>query len=253
MTHVGFGRPSTYSSLRSRADREALVSRFRTAFLQKNPTIARPGFHTQELKSFDQPVLGSNLVPFVSGTPPSGSEPGVTFLGFTCINEVQQGTTFYQRVGTRITMTSVGVDLSFTLNPAVNASVLTQVPGSGVIRFALVYDRQPNGSYPQYSDMFAVNDQAPLFNSRVNIMNRSRFMLIRDQYYDFDTSQALTREVHMYAKGRWDAEFGTNSATIGELRTGAVYLLAVLYLTTTQSAQPVVTIEQCVSRIRYLD
>lgn len=252
VTTVGFSRPPTYSFSRSRAAREAAVTLFRSPFLQKNSTIARPGYHTQELKSFDQIVLNSDLATFSSTTLPSGSEPGVAFTGFTCINEIQQGTTFYQRVGTKVTMTSVGVDISLSVQPNVNATVLTQVPTSGIIRFSLVYDRQTNGAYPQYSDIFAVNDQAPLFNSRVNIMNRSRFLVIRDQYLDFDTAQALTHSIHLYAKGRWDEEFGTNSATIGEIRTGAIYLVVVPYLNTDQPA-PNIAFNSVVSRVRYLD
>lgn len=230
------------------------------AFQRLNPTISRPYGSVLELKSFDQPLYQYNgtvnsanltlanansVVPFGSECGSAGGNAATAFGGFTCINEVLQGATFYQRIGTRLTVTSINVDGVLVLIP----------PSSGVcsvtVRVALIYDRQPNSGWPLFSTIFAVNSNPPFFSSSVNIQNRSRFMVIRDDYIDLDDSQAMTREVHMYSKCRLDCEYGADSGTIGDLTTGAIYLMIIASYN--QGTPGGLGFVDGVTRIRYYD
>ena len=217
-----------------------------------NPTISRPYGSTLELKSFDQ-IIAGGTVPFVSTASQTavGTEPGVAWTGYTCINEMQTGTAFYQIVGTRATVTSITFDAQVVLSTGLAAATAVVGLYAATVRVALVYDRQPNGVYPALVDIFAINQSPPDFDSSVNIMNRSRFMVLADQYYDLDVAQAVVRDVHIYRKCRLDCEYGPTSPTIGELKTGAIY---VVVIAANQSVNvPSINLTNAVSRVRYMD
>lgn len=116
------------------------------------------------------------------------------------------------------------------------------------------YDKQPNGAYPTYADLLSNNDQAPTFESGVSPVNRSRFVIIRDQNLVIDPAMTLTTPVKLYAKGRWEVEYGTNTGLIGDMRTGAIHIMAfgnLSFLGGTGSTGPIW--QNLHARIRYVD
>lgn len=164
-----------------------------------------------EIKSFDQLVVSANL-PGIA-TPPAFGEPGVGMLGWTCLNEIPQGATFYNRIGNKIVMKSIRVE--FTLY-APNTLTTT-------VRAFLIYDRQPNGASPALLDLFQLNATGTMgFTTGLNMANKSRFKMLRDQYFTMDTAQSLCHHVNFYCKGRYEVEFKSSTGTIADIATGSV-------------------------------
>ena len=222
------------------------------ALQRLNPTISRPYGSVLELKSFDTQFYQGTINPtgvvvpnINAGVVPSGSDPGATaFGGYTCINEMLQNSNFFNRIGTRVTITSINLDGVLLLVPPDTGPSVTTV------RVSIIYDRQPNQGYPLFSSIFAINDEPPVFTSSINIQNRSRFMIIRDQYFNLDTSASLAQEVHLYAKTRLDCEYATSTGAIGDITTGAVY---VMIISGSEDTAGKTAFVNGVARVRYMD
>lgn len=195
---------------------------------------------TQEMKCYDVVVTppAANL-PLYS-LPPSFVEPGVAFTtGMTCINEIGQGAAVNQRVGNKVVIRSIAHNciLSATATPVLMT-----------VRALLVYDRQTNGTAPTFADILANTAGASGFNAGVNIANRNRFQIIRDTRVTIDDAGNRMAPLKIYAKGYWPVEYGANAGTIGDIRTGAIYLIMF-------TAQFVANVQvyQNETRIRYQD
>jgi hypothetical protein len=169
----------------------------------------------------------------------AAAEPAAGFAGITELNCVLQGQTVASRIGNKITMKSA--HLRFDLSAA--AAILADV------RVMVLYDRQPNGAFPALADILV--DQpagvvAPF--AGINIANKSRFLMLRDQDFLLDQGQASIHCVNMYIKGRWETEFGSTLNAITDFRTGALYLCV---FTTFASGNVAISNGTC--RIRYYD
>jgi len=173
---------------------------------------------SQEVKTFDCPITAP-AVSLPSAAAAAGGEPAAAFLGITEINCVQQLGTFYGRIGAKIVIRSV----EFTCNLSGIGDVT-----DGACRLLLVYDRQTNGAFPAIADVLSTANAAgvTIFSAGINMTNKSRFSIIRDFRCTFDAVSKQTEIVHLYAKGRWESEFGSTDGDIGDIRTGAIYLIA---------------------------
>nr|WAE42688.1 MAG: capsid protein [Cressdnaviricota sp.] len=205
-----------------------------------NYLMARPGARpAPEIKSFDCAIVGGQLA-----ITPLSAEPGVAFAGITCINEVQQGAAFYNRIGTKITVKSIAVNLNFYTAENFIATGLCN------IRCMVVYDRQTNGAYPVISDILSVNDSGYTAafgqSTGINMSNRARFLVLRDKRWNLDAAQGYNFSLNEFIKGRWDCEYGTTATNIGEIKSGAIYVIAF-----TDVLAPY--IQEPVARIRYFD
>ena len=266
VTHVGFGRPSTYSSFRSRADREAAVSRSRYAFLQRNATIARPIGSTRELKSFDLATSIASITNpytaitfaepgFVANT--SFGSPGVAQPYFE-INAVQQGSAYFQRIGSKIRMKSILIRALFAAPISISTTGQTETI-EGSVRCLVIYDRQTSGSPPTANSILSVNSSGIYDYSSIFIPNRSRFLVLRDKIMKLDTASGLTQVFDEYIKCDLDTEYqssSTNSTistagTVGDITTGAVYFISFYTQGTYTTVGP--TMLSFISRIRYYD
>lgn len=177
--------------------------------------------HTSsEVKSLDLPVVTPNSLVGVSHV--AGVTGGLAnndfSLGMTCLNLIQQGAAFYQRIGTKVNIKSI--ELYGTFKQTVDATHVAYG------RYLIVYDRQPNGAYPAIGDLLQNNDTTLSFNSGINLVNRSRFTVIRDKRFGVDAGAGLQFCVKEYCKGLWETEFGTNTGTVADIRTGALYFIA---------------------------
>jgi len=241
-----------------RADEAAARSGRRAASYAANRLVAVPRGvpmyavgHGQmgrgEVKFFDvtvaAPAAGTFGL-FVPSAPPAGHEPSVAFTGITELNCVSQGATSYNRIGTKILMKSIDFRAVFYIVGA--------TPVQTAIRYMIVYDHQPNGAFPAFSDILSANiSTAPTFNSGVNMANRSRFIVLRDrvQSLDPDGSGGIV-SVKEFIKTRLETQFKSNTPSIGDITTGALYFVA---FSQGATAASYVTFGDATCRLRYFD
>jgi len=168
---------------------------------------------------------------------------GINSVGtITAINLIQTGSSYYQRVGRKINMTSVEIRGSIFSAGA--------TPTAETARLMILYDKQPNGAFPAIGDIL-LDQPAGTTNlqASINIANKSRFVFIRDQFFTIDPGVGQEYILKLYAKGRWETEYGSNAGNIGDIKTGALYML--LFYTRYGTAVPALSLFH--SRIRYFD
>lgn len=196
-----------------------------------------------ELKSFDVSP-GTGFASAALPVPGSALYGGVggPFAGIACLNMIVPGTTVYDRIGSKITMTSMAVGFTLT---GTNSTAST-------VRGLLVYDRQVNGVGPLITDILSDNVSGGVtLHSSLNIANKNRFLILRDQYFVLDPSLIELVNAKMYCKARLSIEYlDGEDASIINITTGAVYLV----LFQVGSAAPnVPTVSNITTRIRYID
>lgn len=143
----------------------------------------------------------------------------------TLLNGVAQGTDFNQRIGRYMYMKSLEFDASCIVDP------LNNLPTQ--LRVALVYDKQPNGVFPAYQDIF----NNATINSRKNLNNEQRFIILRewleqmqstvDEEGRIISSENGMRHLHGYIKLNMPVQFEGVANTMGSISTGAVYMVTV--------------------------
>ena len=229
----------------ARASRSAVVVSTRglpAAGIQR--LYGRPS--TQEIKFFDCAVTPADVSGFglpTIATPPSGGEPGVAFTGLTELNCIPQGATSYNRIGTKVVIKSIKFSTTF--------SMLGSAPTTGIVRWMIVYDRQPNGSFPPISAILSENiSTVPGLYTGVNMANRSRFLVLRDQTINFDVHLLQIKAVSTYIRTNLETQFSSTTSTIGDITTGALYFIA---FTNTAAAANYFKNYSTTCRIRYYD
>ena len=203
------------------------------------PLATRSRAALSEIKSFDCPFQGGNIP---SPGAISSGEPALAFRGITEVNCIPQGATVANRIGNKVIVKSVHARI-----------LISAAPGAAtqeVARVMLVYDRQPNGAFPAIGDIL-LDQPAGTTNlqASINIANKSRFTILRDQRLLFDQGRGTTNYCDWYIKGRWEVEFGATTGNIGDFRTGSILFIAYLPLATGAT----VTMTQPGFRIRYFD
>lgn len=207
-------------------------------YASTSATVGRVSVRPNEVKSFDCVPITMNLTAVAAVL---GTEPAAWATGLTCVNEVQQGATYFNRIGSKIVMKSIR--LTMNLVTSANTVVTT-------CRTMLIYDRQPNAAFPLIADILSDSAGTQTFSSGINMQNKSRFMVIRDQYNQMDAAQSLIHTVNLFCKGRWETEFKANNGTVGDIATGALLLLV---FKGQQVGAGNVTAYDTTVRIRYFD
>jgi len=241
-----------------RADESASRSQRRAASYAANRLVAIPRGvpmyavgHSQmgrgEVKFFDcrvaTPVEGNPYGLFTATAPPTGHEPATAFTGITELNCVQQGAASYNRVGTKIMIKSISLNACLSINGT--------EPNHVVTRIMLVYDRQPNGAFPAFSSLLSENiSTVPSMYSGINMANRSRFLVLRDQVHALDPEQRQIVHASAYIRTGLETQFTSNTATVGDITTGALYLVA---FADGNGAATYIAMTQTRFRIRYFD
>jgi len=199
-----------------------------------------------EVKFFDVDILRpvtTSPYGLVGVTGITGAEPATAFAGITELNCVQQGATAYNRIGTKIMIKSIKVDADLILKGS--------APTGNTARLMIVYDRQPNGAFPAVANILSMNvSGAPVFNSGINMANRSRFTILRNQVVNFDNNGEQSYHWSTFVKTKLETQFGSNAGNIGDIQTGAIYLVAFTYVS---GATMFVDLLTASSRIRYFD
>lgn len=211
-----FKRYGAQMNYARRADaRRAAVARARAL------TATRPGgFHpvgplNHERKYFD----------IASGSVKINATGSVSLI---CIPTL--GSDFNNRIGRKIQIRSIYLRMRALITAAEDMSQVAVAPQVG--RIMLVVDAQPNGTLPSITDILVGNN----VQSHLNADNRDRFSIIMDKELVFDAYQygagasaGWARTIHYvkkYKKTNTQVIFnGTNGGTIGDIMSGAVYLV----------------------------
>jgi hypothetical protein len=229
--------------LREQARFEEHNARRHSGQQSRNHMMVAPSGHGPEIKSFDTSIAEYSLPVNTF----SGTAPNVFTGGMTCLNLIQQGATYYNRIGSKATIKSIAFAAVFDI-----ATPQTQ---SISIRIMIVYDRQCNGAYPTTDDILSINDggMGGFFNVNLNMANRSRFMILRDGLYKLDQACQLGICYKTFIKCRLDSEYSTNTGAIGDIRSGAIYLIAFSDSGTIGGTVNQIDMISGLSRIRYYD
>lgn len=213
------------------------------SYAARQSQLSRIGSSTAEVKCCDTYVAPCSTDLHTIGDV-AFAEPATAFNGMTCLNEVTPGSAVYSRIGSKIIIRSVQVSATVVADATtLNTSV----------RCMLVYDRQPNGVAPGIFDILSALP-APTNNSMylgINITNKSRFQVIRDQIAEITTGGGSVAVVKWFCKGRWEVEFKNNAGTIGDISTGALYLIA--FQSATKHGAGNLNMHDITARIRYYD
>lgn len=199
-----------------------------------------------EIKFFDvditRPVTTSPYgLPGVTSV--VAAEPSSPFAGLTEINCVQQGATAYNRIGTKLLMKSIKFDCDLILKGS--------APTTTTARLMIVYDRQPNGSFPAIASILSSNvSGTPNFNSGINMANRSRFLILRNQLVNLDANGEQGYHWSTFIKTKLETQFGSTAGNIGDIQTGALYFVA---FANASGATIFIDVSTATSRIRYFD
>lgn len=158
-----------------------------------------------ELKAIDVDVA--------AGTSTSG--------GVTLVNGVATGTDFTDRIGRAILMKSIY--MRYFISGSTGGCL------GNAIRVWLVYDKQPNGAAPAFTDIFKVAS----INTLNNLNNRDRFQILWDKSFTLEgntiTAGAVTAgSINAYCGKKFmscnlASQFSGTGATIASIATGAIY------------------------------
>lgn len=176
-----------------------------------------------ELKAFDTPQFTNAF-----------RTPSAATSLSPVINVLINGPELYQRIGRKIYMKSLQIK-GFILNAATSVQ--------DTIRLMLVYDSQSNGAAPVIADILANMNGTPATTgmSMVNLNNRQRFQILRDQHWTVpavtNTAGVLTNgpqfndtmgrfEINWFVKlkGLETVYNNLNGGTIADLASGALYM-----------------------------
>jgi len=189
-----------------------------------------PGRARAEVKMVDQ-VNGNTFVTL----------PLNTTASIQCLNLIQEGSSFYNRIGRRIEMKSV--HLTGIIQQTSHATVINDY-----VRILVVYDRQPNGALPAISTMLASYDQTGTSTTTVfdgvNPDQRERFAVMADIRLALPASSGTsagapssssaadgvnaTFNINRFINLRGlqtHYQASSNPAVIGDVSTGALYIV----------------------------
>jgi len=195
---------------------------------------ARLQGNRQEVKSVDFPIAGSSPYTVPISTTPT----------FALLNGVQEGASFYNRIGRKVMMRSLHLTgFVAPITPALG------VGAPEYLRIMVVYDRQPGYNtagpgFPAIADLLLNYDNAGATTTNslsfLNMNNSERFIMLRDirisipdngggdasnQIIDYTINRVNINEFIRLNNLETHYKSTTNPAAIGDLSTGALYLV----------------------------
>lgn len=157
--------------------------------------------------------------------------------GFGALNLIKNGSSWYNRIGSRIGMTSLSIKLRLYQNAG------TGVTTGDLIMFAIIYDKQPNGALPTLADVFSNYDLNGTGTSGMemypNPINRDRFVILLQKFGWFsdtrvptNTGSANNFDAKNSKNGYWlkknlklnslETTYGDTNGNIADIRTGSL-------------------------------
>lgn len=148
------------------------------------------------------------------------------------INLIGQGATENNRIGRKVTMTSLMCRWAF------DGSADTVAQG---MRIFVFYDKQPNGAFPNITDVLTSSSHTGL----MNLNNADRFIVLHDELVN---EMAITAAPigSFYVKMNLDSVYQSNGGTVADFATGAIYIAVANSTSTTRTLS-------FRSRVRYYD
>jgi len=169
------------------------------------------------------------------------TKPTSTTAQFTLLNAIQEGSSFYNRVGRKIMMRSLHL----------TGLVFQNQGGAGVdeyLRHMIVYDRQPNGAVPSIADILLDYDNTGTTTtnslSGLNMNNADRFVILRDMrvaipknddngglqdvsaaVIDYTTNRVNINEFVLLKNLETHYKATTNPGVIGDIASGALWFV----------------------------
>lgn len=153
---------------------------------------------------------------------------------FTLCHIPDLGSDFNDRIGRKTVLKSIYIRGRVQTSTAAAPNGDTTTPAQ-LCRLIIFVDNQPNGAAPSITDLLV----EALPSSQLNANNRDRFRIIKDKEYAFDPVYNIStatqarymgnRQVYpikLYKKLNVETIFnGTNGGSIGDINTGALYML----------------------------
>lgn len=186
------------------------------------------------------------------GSPGAGIPPS-SDGSFALINGVVLGSGFWNRIGSKITMKSAHVRLQCYPRQSPNEDP------NEIIRFSLIYDRNPNGAYPTLSTIFSdytkSGSNTTTVMSGINPTNSTRFIILRDEFVSVLNLDGAS-ELEPIAEGLRDTTglgyknwyvklkdletvYGSDgTGTIANINAGALYLVVFTNILDTTNPTP---------------
>lgn len=158
------------------------------------------------------------------------------------LNLIAPGTGSFNRIGRKANLKSLLVEM--TIEHVYSAQATTNNLTGNVVRVAIVWDKQPNGTLPVYSEIFSVTDQAGTEGSNYfdppKYDNRERFKILRDEKAIFNimapplsggSGNTVVNYKLLKAYVKLPADCATTysgqsaTQTIADISTGALYVV----------------------------
>lgn len=156
------------------------------------------------------PFLGPPSVPSAANT-----------TNLVCLNEIGQGTDFYQRLGSQVTVTSIFI----------RGCVKTPVAKLGdntynnCVTVYVIQDRQANGNVPAVTDFLSVSGLTDPSTTMRNLGNRSRFkVLAKRQMILIGGTNANTYYFEISVKKPIKTTYDGSTASYSNIKTNSIWL-----------------------------
>lgn len=154
------------------------------------------------------------------------------------LNGTTKGTDVYNRIGRRLKIKSINIRGYVVFNGSYAG------PAPDYMRAAIIYDREPGGALPTWSDIFQdttnAGAAAGLSTSPLNLNNTDRFAVLKDWHWSvvggllnqatappgqtFPTATEMN--IRWFKKLNLDVRYNSgNAGTIADLTTGAMYMV----------------------------
>lgn len=185
----------------------------------------------------------------------------------TLVNDMIVGAAFNQRLGRTVSLKTLHLKGTIFMQAYDASAALLQ----HYCRVAVVYDRQPNGAFPTYANIWTSVDNGANASSTVfdfpNIRNSDRFLILADEHFQFspetllaggglygpsagqNQNQSVIVDRYIKLNGLPTSYTTDAGAGIGDMATGALYVVTIA---NQAAADALVNFNWC-TRLRYTD
>jgi hypothetical protein len=199
----------------------------RRRYPKKRPTLIKQLTSLMELKQIDFHfhTTGDTLPLFTLTQYSSNQMEGVggTGAGFVVLNNLVSGPSPFNRIGCKVTFIKIHFSVTFYLHGASDST--------NTLRYALVYDKQPNGTAPLTQEIFCELTSSGSgsldFNSHPNPLHNERYKILLDRTKDMDSEYNSQVTVQTYLKRlSLNTQYEASANNITDITTGAIYFIA---------------------------
>jgi len=85
----------------------------------------------------------------------------------------------------------------------------------------------------------------------MTVPSSKRFVFIADRTINISSVDSFSKQLKIYRSGRWEVNYGASANTIGDIQTGALFLI--IFAVPQTAAGVIVQVRDINCRIRYTD